>query len=118
MILLDIAGGVANAKNNESRWQKIRNLQTQTQVLIFFQENDIDSVKGFTKAVMQIHEQLKTVSDNIKSTDRRLDTLATHLAHNDNRKTHKAVYQKYKDFTSKKDTTALNSLNPFTKKIA
>jgi len=116
--MLDIAGGVANAKNTESRWQKIRNLQTQAQVLIFLQENDIDSVEGFTKVVVQIHEQLKTVSDDIKSTERRLDTLATHLAHNDNRKTHKSVYQKYKDLTPKKDTAALNSLNPFTKKKA
>ena len=116
--MLDIAGGVANVKNTESRWQKIRSLQTQAQVLIFLQENDIASVDDFTKAVVQIHEQLKTVSDDIKSTDRRLETLATHLAHNDNRKTHKAVYQKYKDLTPKKDTAALNSLNPFTKKKA
>jgi len=116
--MLDIAGGVANAKNTESRWQKIRNLQTQAQVLIFLQENDIDSVEDFTKAIVQIHEQLKTVSGDIKSTERRLDTLATHLAHNDNRKTHKTVYQKYKDLTPKKDTAALNSLNPFTKKKA
>jgi len=57
--MLDVAGGVANAKNTESRWQKIRSLQVQAQVLIFLQENDIDSVEGFTKAVVRIHEQLK-----------------------------------------------------------
>jgi len=27
--ILDIVGGVVNAKNTESRWQKIRSLQTQ-----------------------------------------------------------------------------------------
>jgi len=40
------------------------------------------------------------------------------LEHNENYKAHKAVYKKYKDLTPKKDTVALNSLNPFTKKKA
>ena len=87
-------------------------------MLIFLQENDIDNVEDFTNKIVEMHNQLQIVSTDIKSTDRRLETLATHLAHNDNYKTHKAVYKKYKNLTPKKDTAAMNSLNPFTKKKA
>ena len=47
-----------------------------------------------------------------------MDTLALHLSHCENRKQHKAVYDKYKKLTPKKDNAAMNSLNPFTKKKA
>ncbi|MCL2197550.1 MAG: MobA/MobL family protein [Defluviitaleaceae bacterium] len=116
--MVDIAVGKGNAKNFESHWQRIRSLQTQAKVLIFLQENDIFSVEDYTNKVVEMHDQLQTVSADIKSTERRLGTLATHLAHNENRKTHKAIYEKYKALKPKKDTAAMNSLNPFTKKKA
>ncbi|MCL2199153.1 MAG: hypothetical protein FWB80_09545 [Defluviitaleaceae bacterium] len=65
-----------------------------------------------------MYSQLQATSSDIKSTERRLETLATHLGHNENYKAHRAVYKKYKDLMPKKDTAALNSLNPFTKKKA
>ena len=116
--MMDIAGGVANAKNAESHWQRIRSLQTQAKVLIFLQENDIYSVEDYTNKVVEMYSQLQATSSDIKSTERRLETLATHLGHNENYKAHRAVYKKYKDLMPKKDTAALNSLNPFTKKKA
>jgi len=72
----------------------------------------------FCNKVVQIHERLGEVTTDIQKTERRLDTLATHLAHIDNHKTHKAVYQKYKSLAPKTDPAALNSLNPFTKSKA
>ena len=54
----------------------------------------------------------------LKKAEWRLETLAAHLAHNENIKTHKAVYQKYKSLAPKTDPAALNSINPFTKKKA
>jgi len=41
-----------------------------------------------------------------------------HLAHADNNRQHKAVYQKYKSLAPKTDPAALNSINPFTKSKA
>ena len=116
--LMDIMGGVVGGKNLQSQWQKIRNLQTSAKVLNFLTENNITDMDEFSNKVVQIHEQLKTTTDDIKKAERRLETLAEHLAHAENIKTHKAVYKKYKALTPKKDTAAMNSLNPFTKKKA
>jgi uncharacterized protein YciI len=116
--MMDIAEGIGNIKNTENHFQKIRNLQTQAKVLIFLQENNIDSVEDYTNKVIEMHNQLQTTSTDIKATERRLETLATHLTHYKNYKAHTAVYEKYKSLNPKKDTAALNGLNPFTKKKA
>jgi len=58
---------------------------------------------------------LKDVTDNIEKAERRSEALFTHLAHAENNKQHKAVYQKYKSLEPKTDPAALNSINPFTK---
>jgi ATP-dependent exoDNAse (exonuclease V) alpha subunit len=116
--ITDIFGGIANGKNLKSNWQKIRNIQTQAKVLIFLQHNNIASVEDFADIVVLKNERLKTVTDDIKKHERRLETLATHLSHAENNRKHKAVYQKYKSLVPKTDPAALNSLNPFTKSNA
>jgi len=116
--LMDIMGGVAKGKNLKTDWQRVRNLQTQAQVLIFLQQNNIATVEDFADTVVTKHERLKVVTDDIKKAERRLEMLATHLAHAESNKTHKAVYQKYKSLEPKTNHAALNSINPFTKSKA
>ena len=116
--LMDIMGGVASGKNLQSQWQRIRNLQTSAKVLSFLTGHNITSVDDFADTVVRINERLKTVADDIKKAERRLETLATHLAHNDNIKAHKTVYQKYKSLAPKTDSATLNSINPFTRNKA
>ena len=113
--LMDIMGGVANGKNLKSNWQRVRNLQTQARVLIFLQHNNIASLEDFADTVVLKNERMKTVTDDIKKTERRLETLAVHLAHAESNRQHKAVYQKYKSLAPKTDPAALDSINPFTK---
>ena len=86
--------------------------------MIFLQQNNIATVEDFADTVVTKHERLKVVTDDIKKAERRLEMLATHLAHAESNKTHKAVYQKYKSLAPKTDTAALNSINPFTKNKA
>ena len=116
--LMDIMGGVAKGKNLKNDWQKVRSLQTQAQVLIFLQQNNIATVEDFADTVVRKNERLKDVTDNIKKAERRLETLSVHLAHAENNKQHKVVYQKYKSLAPKADPATLNSLNPFTKSKA
>ena len=116
--LMDIMGGVAKGKNLKSDWQRVRNLQTQAQILIFLQQNNIATVEDFADTVVRKNERLKVVTDDIKKAERRLETLAVHLAHAENNRTHKAVYQKYKSLAPKTDPATLNSINPFTKSKA
>lgn len=115
---MDIMGGVAKGKNLKSDWQRVRNLQSQAQILIFLQQNNIATIEDFADAVVSKHERLKVVTDDIKKSERRLETLATHLAHAENNRVHKSVYQKYKSLAPKTDPAALNSINPFTKSKA
>jgi hypothetical protein len=115
---IDAMNNIGNAKNLNSQWRKIANLQIRAKILIFLQQNSITDMEHFVNKVTQMHEELKSVSDNITKTDRRLDVLASHLAHNENLKAHRAVYKKYKSLAPKTDPAALNSINPFTKSKA
>jgi len=112
-----IMGGVANAENLKTQWQRIRNLQTSAKVLLFLTENNITNMDEFCNKVVQMHEQLGAVTSDIQKAERRLGTLAEHLAHVENMKNHKAVYKKYKFLAPKKNAT-MNSLNPFARKKA
>jgi len=115
---IEIMGGVASGKNLQSQWQRIRNLKTTAKVLNFLANNNITDMDEFCNKVVQIHERLGEVSTDIQKTERRLGTLAEHLVHVENLKTHKAVYQKYKSLAPKTDLAAFNSINPFTKNKA
>ena len=110
-------GGIANAENLKSQWQKIRNLQTAANVLVFLTDNNINSMDEFCNKVAQMHEQLKSVTDEVRKAERRLGTLSEHLAHVENMNNHKSIYKKYKSLAPKK-SEAMNSINPFTRKKA
>ena len=116
--IIDIMGGVGKGKNLKTDWQRVRNIQTQAKVLAFLLNNNVRSMDDFSDTVVRIHNRLGTVTNDIKKAERRLETLATHLAHNDNINANRAVMQKYKKLKPKQDTAATNSLNPFTRNKA
>ena len=113
--LMDIMGGVAKGKDLDRQWQRIKNLQTSAKVLSFLTDHGISNVEDFAAAVEKMHYRLKDVTEDIQKAERRLEILAVHLAHVQNNRQHKSVYQKYKSLAPKTDTAAINSLNPFTK---
>jgi len=100
--LMDVMGKIAEGKNLNTHWQKINNLQASAKVLNFLSENNINSVEEFADKVIQIHERLRDVANEIKSKERRLNKLAEHLARADNHKKYKGVYQKYNQLPEKK----------------
>ena len=113
--MVEIMGGVGKGKTLRTDWQRVRNLQTQAKVLSFLLNNNIRSVEDFADMVVRTNERLGVVTDNIKKAERRLNTLATHLAHAENHRKHKSIYQKYQSLAPKTDPAAMNSLNPFTR---
>lgn len=80
----------------------------------FLTDHNITSMEAFAERVVQIHEQLRDLSNNIQKTERRLGKLAEHLVHADNHKKYKSVYQKYKNLAPKPQQPSI--LNPFPKK--
>ena len=114
----EMMAAINAAQNMKSRWQKIRNLQTAAKVLIFLQQNGIDTPEQFADKITQLHQRHYDLAGDVKKKERRIAKLNEHLANVDDYNQHRAVYTKYKSLAPKKDKAALNSLNPFTKSKA
>jgi len=93
--MIDMMSRIADGKNLESRWAKIRNLQTQASVLMFIQSHNITDMAQLVQTIETINEDYKELADKIQKVERRLDTLATHLEQYEIRKQHRAVYNEY-----------------------
>ena len=100
--LVDTMGAIADSKNLNTQWQRIKNLQTSAKVLIFLQNNDIGDFPQLVQKVTNVHTELKEVSENIKAMERRINTLSEHLAQWQLLNQHKAIYKKYKELPQKK----------------
>ena len=93
--MVDMMSRIADGKNLESRWQKIRSLQTQASVLMFIQSHNITDMAQLVQTIETINEDYKELADKIQKVERRLDTLAQHLEQCEIRKQHRAVYNEY-----------------------
>lgn len=100
--MINVMSHIADGKNLQARYQKIGNLKTQAAVLSFLQNNQITDMAQLVNKVTQMNEQLYDVSGKIKKSERRLVTLAQHLAQVDSYKQHSAVYKKYTQLDPKK----------------
>ena len=100
--MVEMMTGVAGGKNLETRWQKIADLKTRANVLIFLQSNHITGIAQLAEKVSQIHERLYEVSNKVKPVERRLAALAEHLSQYDSYKQHRAVYDQYRQLDPKK----------------
>jgi len=93
--MIEMMSRIADGKNLESRWAKIRNLQTQASVLMFIQNHNITDMAQLVQTIETINEDYKELADKIQKVERRLDTLSTHIAQYEIRKQHRAVYNEY-----------------------
>ena len=93
--MVDVMSRIADGRNLETRWQRIRNLQIQANVLMFIQSHKITDMAQLVNTIETINEKYKNLADNIKKAERRLDTLAQHIAQYESRKAHRAVYNEY-----------------------
>lgn len=100
--LTDMMKGISSGENLKSRWKKIADLKTAAKVLTFLQANGITDVEQLAGKVKEIHERIYEVSKNIKDNERRQGVVAGHLAHYENYKQHKGIYEKYRQLDPKK----------------
>jgi len=99
---------IADGKNMQTHWQRIKNLQTKAHILVFLQQNNIYDIEQLSNKIEQIHRQFYDVSGNIKKVERRLDTLNQHLTQYDNYINNRAVYNKYRNLDPKKRNAFYN----------
>jgi hypothetical protein len=93
--MVDMMKHIADGRNLENRWQKIRNLQTQASVLMFIQSHNITDMAQLIQTIETINEKYKDLADNIRKAERRLDTLSQHITQYERRRAHRAVYNEY-----------------------
>lgn len=93
--MIDMMTRIADGKNLENRWAKLRNLQTQAKVLVFIQRNNITDMAQLVRTIETINEKYKDIADKVQKAERRLDTLATHITMYETRTQHRAVYNEY-----------------------
>jgi predicted transcriptional regulator len=93
--MIDVMSRIADGRNLENRWQKLRSLKTQASVLAFIQSHKTTDMAQLVTTIEAINENYKDLADNIKKTERRLDTLAQHISQYENRRAHRAVYNEY-----------------------
>jgi len=85
---------IADGKQLENRWQKIRNLKTQASVLVFLQRYNITDMAQLVQTIETINEKYKDLADKVQKIERRLD-IATHITQYETRKDNRAVYNEY-----------------------
>ena len=93
--MIDVMSRIADGKNLENRWQKLRSLKTQASVLAFIQSHKITDMAQLVNIIETINENYKDLADNIKKAERRLDTLSQHITQYESRRAHRAVYNEY-----------------------
>jgi DNA repair exonuclease SbcCD ATPase subunit len=93
--MIDMMSHIADGKDLERRWQKIRNLQTQAKVLVFIQQYNITVMAQLVQVTETVNEKYKDFAEYIQKIERRLDTLTQHITQYDTRAQHRAVWNEY-----------------------
>ena len=93
--MVDMMSRIADGKNPETHCQKLRNLKTQANVLMFIQSNNITDMTQLVNTSETINDKYKDLADTIKKAERRLDTLSQHIVQYESRKQHRAVCNEY-----------------------
>ena len=104
--MVEMMNRAAESKNFTSRAKRIRNLQTRAKILIFLQQNDIGGIEQLANKVEQMNSRHYEVANEIREVNRRIDTLNLHLAHVENKKKHKGVFQQYRQTKKPKECDA------------
>jgi hypothetical protein len=93
--IIDMMSKVADSRNLENRWQKIRNIKTQAKILIFLQDNNITDISGLADKIETINKEYKDLADTIKPVERRIKQLEIHFEQHDIRVNNRVIYNKY-----------------------
>ena len=90
--MIDMMGRIADGKNLETHWQRIRNLKKQASILMFIKSHNIIDMAHLVHTIETINEKYKGFVEKIQKAERRLDTLATHISQYETRRAHRTVY--------------------------
>jgi len=100
--MITIMNNIFIGKNTQNHFNTLRNLKARAKVLIFLQHNNITDMAHLVQKIESINNEYKDLAEKIKPIERRLDTLAHHIAQYENRKQYRAIYNDYVKLNPKK----------------
>jgi len=99
--MVEMMNHIADGKNLDSHWKRIRNLQTTAKVFAFLQRNGLSDVTQLANNIEQMNRRHYDTANAIKEKTRRIETLTKHLEQCEIQKQNRAVYQKYQKLDPK-----------------
>jgi len=100
--MIDVAKNIGAWRNTESRYNKIQKLKESAKVLIFLQENNITDISDVVKKSEELHKAVCEHAELVRSQNRRIDTLTTHLAEYETYIKNRSLAKKYNDLPEKR----------------
>lgn len=100
--LQDVFAAILSGGEDKTRYRKITDLKTAAKVLAFLQTNGITELSQLQETVSDMRGRFNSVSDKLKKTERRLNTLDEHIRNGENYRKHRAIYQQYQNEKPKK----------------
>jgi len=99
--LLDASKNAADWRNFNSQWQKIKNLKSMAETFNFLMDNGIHDMSELADKAGNMHTEISDIADEVKKTDRRLQTLDTHFTHCETISKYKPYAKKYSELSGK-----------------
>jgi hypothetical protein len=92
----EVFSAILHGGENKTYWQRNRDLNTASKILIFLQANNIYDLAGLRQKVSGMYGQRGALAEKLNKIDRRQKVLTEHLKQAENLVKHKAIYKIYK----------------------
>jgi hypothetical protein len=81
-------------EKRSQRWH-VANIQSMAQTMLFFDRYGIETVADMSRVVNEMRGKFDVVSENLKKTERRLETLGEHIKQSENFKKYRGYRARY-----------------------
>ena len=100
--MIDVAKNVHAWHTLDTRLQKIQKLQSFVKIHEFMFQNGIRDIGDLATKAESMYDESRELFDDVKKTDKRMDTLALHLSHVDTRNKYRSIIRAYNKLDPKK----------------
>jgi len=97
----DILRSITANNHLKSQAQKIQDLKTLSNLVVFLKENELGSIDQLTDKIESMHQEQSDIAGKIKKQDKRFQTLETHLLHVEAYNKSKGTYKRYTELKPK-----------------
>jgi hypothetical protein len=89
--LYEVFSAMADREKPQTNWQALNNVQSMSQMLLFFDKYGIETVADLSRVVSEMRGDYEKVRAELKKNERRMATLDEHLKYSENFKANRKV---------------------------